>query len=1107
MDTQTFEKFIQGENSPDHLIHIELIPNSAKAICYFNNNGQKWCEVRDFTPFLYIKDIDLLYGKDPKKKPKGKKETLLKNYNLEEIDLEPFSFERLQNGFTKKIIAKDKPRDIDRFLKARDIKYRTSYGDENDEAEYKDDVLSLNKIEQFCIDRKIRLFKNIEEYNQVHKLYFDLETTGLEFDTDWIFLIGVRTNFEFSKKDKSLRNWIFEAENPYDREMEKKVVIDFFNFINHTQPDVILSYNGFNFDWPMLFSVCERLSLNPNALIKHKHNVIERRGDGWDTVEENVSSDRKFNKYFSSVKFGGDSERYEKTTIFGFANVDVQHAVRRAAATDNSIEEYGLKYIAKFSDVARENRVYIPGANIYKTWKNNERFLTNVKNNKYVPIQEFDSLQSFYKKNKTNNTLDETDWKWYDEIVNYIATIDPEKSLTKSTIFDSVEWDSRVQNTTKPFQILNGRALVKEYLIDDLIETESVDEIYGQAAFFMAKLCPGSFERVWTMGNAAVWTNIMTAWYHPKNYAIPYFPQKYSNVGGLNRCILIGFNNNVFKADFGGLYPSIGELHDVFPSFDVDNIMKSVLMFIGVSRSLFKKKMKEAKKNQDKDKEVYYDNIQRPLKIIRNSYYGALSSAYFAWGDAVLGESIPAYGRMYMRLFVNYMMDLGYKALVMNTDGCNFEIPEGKSNEEVAKDIQYFNENYLKKPMEVECEGFYESTINLSKNNYADLIKKNDKDTGEEFFEIKYIGGMLRSKKTPLYIKEFIEKGVEHLLYQEGEKFHELYKQTVFDILNHNVPAVKIANKDKVKWTHETYSEYLKGVQKNGKPKNKISYMEYLKENDIRRDLGEVVYYINISDRKSHGNSVDNIQLLDSKEVELNPNYKVKYNAAKYLDAFNKKVTPLLCVFDKEVSKDMLIKTVDDPKNNKSFIESDFKMISQPYVHKDEETKELIVEDINSLFVLDLKELKFWSERTLLLPNKMFAGYVLPTEEMTERTEYFKTRMEVIEKVYEKVVTKIEDLIKESGVKSRVRFKGESYAENDYFFDVCENSICLFKIGHGGTMTLIRDFGGIPQPMNFEEIEKQRFEEKLSKIVKAGKGRSKKEKSVEVEVVEENTEE
>ena len=74
---------------------------------------------------------------------------------------------------------------------------------------------------------------------------------------------------------------------------------------------------------------------------------------------------------------GPEMEYYEQTHMWGYNIMDVSHAVRRAQAINSSIKSWSLKYITKYSNAAKENRVYVPGDKIGKTFadKENEYWL------------------------------------------------------------------------------------------------------------------------------------------------------------------------------------------------------------------------------------------------------------------------------------------------------------------------------------------------------------------------------------------------------------------------------------------------------------------------------------------------------------------------------------------------------------------------------------------------------------------------------------------------------------------------------------------------------------------------------------------------------------
>ena len=61
--------------------------------------------------------------------------------------------------------------------------------------------------------------------------------------------------------------------------------------------------------------------------------------------------------------------------MWGYSIIDILHATKRTAAINSDIKENGLKYIAKFEKIAKENRTYIPGEDndIGKYYKQNKK--------------------------------------------------------------------------------------------------------------------------------------------------------------------------------------------------------------------------------------------------------------------------------------------------------------------------------------------------------------------------------------------------------------------------------------------------------------------------------------------------------------------------------------------------------------------------------------------------------------------------------------------------------------------------------------------------------------------------------------------------------------
>ena len=86
-----------------------------------------------------------------------------------------------------------------------------------------------------------------------------------------------------------------------------------------------------------------------------------------------------------------------------------------------------------------------------------------------------------------------------------------------------------------------------------------------------------------------------------------------------------------------------------------------------------------------------------------------------------------------------------------------------------------------------------------------------------------------------------------------------------------------------------------------------------------------------------------------------------EYNRAKYIEMFNKRIRPLLVVFDKNIRTSVNEKgkeidniLISNPKERKSFTEEECKLVSgQPFNETDQDTYE-------ALMTMEDKEIKFW---------------------------------------------------------------------------------------------------------------------------------------------------
>jgi DNA polymerase elongation subunit (family B) len=713
-----------------------------------------------------------------------------------------------------------------------------------------------------------------------------------------------------------------------DESEERNAIIEFFKVINELKPSIIGGYNSANFDWHWIFERCRILGIDPKKICKSLH------------------PDHSFTRKDSMLKLANEVENFTQTSIWGYNVIDIIHAVRRAQAINSSIKAAGLKYITQFINAEAPDRVYIDHTDIGPFYAKKEDFWLNIQNGKY-----------------------------------------------KKVGVDS-KIDAACSKRTDVYVTITGDKLVEMYLDDDLDETLKVDQEFNQGSFLLAAMIPTTYERVSTMGTATLWKMLMLAWSYKHGLAIPAKESKTDFVGGLSRLLKVGYSKNVLKLDFSSLYPSIQLVHDVFPECDVTGAMKGMLKYFRDTRIKYKQ-LAEQYYETDRKKSESYGNKQLPIKIFINSMFGALSAPQvYAWGDMFMGEQITCTGRQYLRQMIRFFMTKGYVPLVMDTDGVNFSTPDdakdrvyvgrglnwkvtlGKEYYGPEADVAEYNDIFMRGEMALDTDGVWPSCINLARKNYAVMDAKG---------KIKLTGNSIKSKKLPVYIEEFLDKGVKMLLQGDGKAFIEYYYEYLQKIFDKKIPLTKIAQRAKVKLTIEDYNKRLNTKTKSGNSMSRMAHMELAIQQNLNVNLGDVIMYVNNGTKASQGdvqkmtvkqikdtNAVNlfnnpkskpitdgvmvNCYMLDPNTLEKNAELTGDYNVPRAVVTFNKRIEPLLVVFKQEV-RDSLI--VTDPVDRGIYTTVQCELINgHPFEQGDQDTLEEVL-------TLSEGELSYWEKRGL----------------------------------------------------------------------------------------------------------------------------------------------
>ena len=886
ISNEEIESFLHGNDPEEFIVAIEY-DYRENCIYKIKEIPGKGKEIRKdtFTPFAWVGDLrGIKFYNDSK----GAQKEAMTKHGIVIEKLETHGNERLEKGLTYMVKSLKGYRELIQFFREGGC---DPWGENT-----KDRVMILPPVEQYLISKEKRLFKGFENYDEVTRLVYDLETTALEPKDGRIFMIGIKTNKGYHRVIECM-----------DEAEEKNAIIEFFKVINELKPSIIGGYNSANFDWHWIFERCNILGIDPKKICRSLH------------------PDHSFTRKDSMLKLANEVENFTQTSIWGYNVIDIIHAVRRAQAINSSIKAAGLKYITQYINAEAPDRVYIDHLDIGPFYAKKEEFWLNTQNGKYKKVGADPSI------------------------------------------------DSSCSNRSDVYSKITGDKLVEMYLDDDLDETLKVDQEFNQASFLMASMIPTTYERVSTMGTATIWRQIMLAWSYKHNLAIPNKQPKRDFVGGLSRLLRVGYSKNVLKLDFSSLYPSIQLVHNIFPDCDVTGAMKSLLSYFRNTRIKYKNLASEYK-NIDKKKSESYGNKQLPIKIFINAFFGSLSAPFvFNWGDVDCGEKITCTGRQYLRQMVKFFMNKGYNPTVLDTDGVNFTLPEegvdgrkyvGKGNNWLVEkdkiytgfdaDVAEYNDLFMKNEMGLDCDGTWDSCINLSRKNYA---------TMEHNGKIKLTGNSIKSKKLPLYIEEFLDKGIRMLLEGDGQSFVEYYYEYLQKIYNKQIPLSKIAQRAKVKLSMDDYKKRLTVKTKSGNSMSRMPHMELALQANLNVSLGDVIMYVNNGIKASHGDvqkKGDGVQIncymLDKDILDNDPNLTGDYNVPRAITTFNKRIEPLLVCFKTEV-RDGLI--VTDPEKRGIFTTAQCELINgEPFEESDQDK----LEDV--LAITDA-EMSYWEKRGL----------------------------------------------------------------------------------------------------------------------------------------------
>ena len=332
--TEQIESFLLGADDEKYIVALEYDYRTDKVYKVIQDPEKgKQIKSDTFTPFAWVGD---LRGKNFYNGSKAQQKDAMTHNGIMIETLNTMGDPRMESGLRYIVKSTKSYSSLVNFFRKGGL---DPWSRDNSDC-----ITILPPVEMYLVQKEKRLFKGFEEYDELHRFVFDIETTGLSPETSKIFLIGMKDNRGYHKS--------LSAEN---EEEEANIIIQFFEELHKIKPTLIGGYNSAFFDFPFILRRAEILGLDIKKIAKTLH------------------PEKPLRQKDSMLKLANEMEDFTQTMMWGYNIIDIAHAVRRTQAINSDIKSWSLKYITQFIGAEKENRVYVPGDKIGRTYFDNEQ--------------------------------------------------------------------------------------------------------------------------------------------------------------------------------------------------------------------------------------------------------------------------------------------------------------------------------------------------------------------------------------------------------------------------------------------------------------------------------------------------------------------------------------------------------------------------------------------------------------------------------------------------------------------------------------------------------------------------------------------------------------
>ena len=615
--TEMVNTFLSGHDPMEHIVTIECDYMDDKVnIVYVNEDGEKRVKRDDFKPFAWVKTSACvrMFGGNRGTLRRKMKELGINVKELITKTDDSIDSDRLSNGY-KYLFYSTRKMPYSRFLNffteaGTPVYDSKKSGNGGGSKEF----MVISPVEQYMIQTGKRLFKGYENYDDLKRFLFDLETQGLNPRIHAIDQIGMRTNKGFEKIIT------ITGEGEERNKNELKAIDEFLRTIAIEKPDIIAGHNSENFDWDFLIVRCEMLGENfaEMSMKYFKHPIYKKKKE-------------------SILKLGGEMEYYKPTIAWGFSVLDSLHAVRRAQALDSNMKSASLKYATKYLDLKKPNRVYVPGNLITKTWNIiTDNYAFRETDGDWYELKEGRGLLEGYKPTSGRYIVERylLDDLWETDKVELKLN---ESNFLVSKILPTTFTRACTMGTAGIWKLI-----MLAWCYENNLAVPSSDSNKRFTGGLSRLIRTGYVDRIVKLDYNSLYPSIDLTWWVKTPLDI------YNIMLYLLEYILT--NREKYKDLKAIAGEKAKELEDKLKEFEGTKEEK---------RHLIDEIQKWKAEKMGNDKK------QLPLKILANSFFGSYGCPMvFPFGDIDAAEKTTCIGRMSLRLMISHFTNLGYNPIV-----------------------------------------------------------------------------------------------------------------------------------------------------------------------------------------------------------------------------------------------------------------------------------------------------------------------------------------------------------------------------------------------------------------------------------------------------------